>query len=52
MRSDDVPTLRGAAGLSERRLRDVLAGQARFAWWKEHEIAADLGLERDALFAH
>ena len=48
----DVGVARGAEllGVSERRLRDVLAGRARFAWWKEHEIAADLGCERDWLF--
>ena len=48
----DVGVARGAEllGVSERRLRDVLAGRARFVWWKECEIASDLGCERDQLF--
>jgi hypothetical protein len=36
---------RGAAllGVSERALREVLAGRARFVWWRERDIAIDLG---------
>jgi hypothetical protein len=37
-------------GVSERFLRAVFAGRRRFAWWRESEVARDLGFETRELF--
>lgn len=37
-------------GVSERALRGVLSGERRFAWWRENEIAAGLGVDVRDLF--
>lgn len=36
--------------VSERRLRDVLRWRSRLLWWREAEIAADLGTATEVLF--